>query len=572
MSQQTKEVIVAVDFGTTFSGVAWAQVSNPDAQYIINQWSYDTSGGIGGMTSEKVPSELAYKYEGSTPVPVWGFQIPDSMPRLQFLKLELESEQKIDLRSLHRNNMSLECKDSRRMDYPYHATPESAIIDYLQALLNHITEVMKDQVGTAFESMKLTYVITVPAIWSDRAKRTTLECADKAGMSASHIISEPEAAAIHTLKASNPHGMSVGDTIMVCDAGGGTVDLITFTILEFEPSLRLKEEAPGNGALCGGTFLNRKFEGFLQEKLGLCDGWGYDTMDHAMQRFETVVKRQFHGDPKEMFAFPVPGIANNETLGVRRGCLQVSGEEINKLCLPVLEKVVDLVKHQMDISRKTVKSIFLVARFFVHTCESICPPSIQILAPVDGWTAVVRGALSKVVSTISSLVSPIAIDSRVARKSYGNSKSVKFNPRKHNHGQKYWSAFEGHYRIDVMHWIIKKGDDIFESQPIVMKWCRQRLKRKGTFTDVKQEIYEIETPDGVDPPMYFSGETMKLHTVLHPQLDSILCQQIPRVHGADNEMYYDVAYEVHAVYYSAHCEYSLWFAGKNHGAVRVDYV
>lgn len=65
---------------------------------------------------------------------------------------------------------------------------------------------------------------------------------------------------------------------------------------------------------------------------------------------------------------------------------------------------------------------------------------------------------------------------------------------------------------------------------------------------------------------------MKLHTVLHPQLDSILRQQIPLVRGADNEKYYSLAYEIHAVYYSAHCEYSLWFKGKNHGAVRVDYV
>ena len=75
-----------------------------------------------------------------------------------------------------------------------------------------------------------------------------------------------------------------------------------------------------------------------------------------------------------------------------------------------------------------------------------------------------------------------------------------------------------------MHWIIKKvraylqsnfrgpciqtdemqGDDIFESQPIVMNWGQQKLKRKGNFTDVKQKIYEIETPDGVDPPMYFN--------------------------------------------------------------------
>lgn len=337
--------------------------------------------------------------------------------------------------------MSLEYTDSRRMDYPPHATPESALVDYLRALLNHITEIIKHKVGTAFASMKFTYVITVPAIWSDLAKRTTLECAEKAGMDASQIISEPEAAAIHTLKASNPHGMKVNDTIIVCDAGGGTVDLITYTILEFQPSLRLKEEAPGNGALCGGTYLNRKFEEFVRKRLESCDGWGNDTMDHAMQRFETIVKRQFAGDPKESFAFPVPGIADNESLGVRRGCLHVSGDEINKLCLSVLEKVADLVKHQMDISRRKVKSIFLVGGFGQSPLlrlylQKNLPSDIQILAPVDGWTAVVRGALSKAIATISSSAPQIAVDSRVARKSYGNVKHVKFDPSIHENGRK----------------------------------------------------------------------------------------------------------------------------------------
>lgn len=59
--------------------------------------------------------------------------------------------------------------------------------------------------------------------------------------------------------------MSVGDTIVLCDAGGGTVDLITFSILQLTPTLRLKEEAAGDGFLCGSTSLNRRFEQFLEE-------------------------------------------------------------------------------------------------------------------------------------------------------------------------------------------------------------------------------------------------------------------------------------------------------------------
>ena len=38
-----------------------------------------------------------------------------------------------------------------------------------------------------------------------------------------HIISEPEAAAMYALDALDPHGIEIGDTFVLCDAGGGTV-------------------------------------------------------------------------------------------------------------------------------------------------------------------------------------------------------------------------------------------------------------------------------------------------------------------------------------------------------------
>lgn len=71
--------------------------------------------------------------------------------------------------------MPIEHTDVRRIDYPHYATPESAVSDYLGAVLKHVSEVLKYTFGAVFESMIFTYVITVPAIWSDRAKLLTLE-------------------------------------------------------------------------------------------------------------------------------------------------------------------------------------------------------------------------------------------------------------------------------------------------------------------------------------------------------------------------------------------------------------
>lgn len=113
--------------------------------------------------------------------------------------------------------------------------------------------------------------ITVPAVWSDMAQSKTRACAEAAGMGAGaalHIISEPEAAAVYALSVMDPHDLKIGDTFVLCDAGGGTVDLITYTISAIRPILKLTEASPGNGSLCGGSILNRVFAALMEEKLG----------------------------------------------------------------------------------------------------------------------------------------------------------------------------------------------------------------------------------------------------------------------------------------------------------------
>ena len=101
------------------------------------------------------------------------------------------------------------------------------------------------------------------------------------------MISEPEAAAVYALDALDPHEIEVGDTFVVCDAGGGTVDLISYTAMALKPKLEVIEATPGTGSLCGSTFLNRRFEKFLEDKLGHEPGWDKDVLDEVRDIFQS---------------------------------------------------------------------------------------------------------------------------------------------------------------------------------------------------------------------------------------------------------------------------------------------
>ena len=117
------------------------------------------------------------------------------------------------------------------------------------------------------------------------AKAATRACADAAGMgkgAALHMISEPEAAAIYAVKALDPHDIKIGDTFVLCDAGGGTVDLITYKVSSLKPILKLAEASPGNGSLCGASFLNRGFREFLQKRLENEPEWDEEVMEEVI--------------------------------------------------------------------------------------------------------------------------------------------------------------------------------------------------------------------------------------------------------------------------------------------------
>lgn len=121
---------------------------------------------------------------------------------------------------------------------------QSVVADYLSQLWKHAKTVLERR-WPFLSTTKLEVILTVPAVWSDAAKDATLTAAKRAGMGSNiTLISEPEAAAVYTMKSMQPSELRPGDNYIVCDAGGGTVDLIAFNIKQVSP-LRVEESAEG---------------------------------------------------------------------------------------------------------------------------------------------------------------------------------------------------------------------------------------------------------------------------------------------------------------------------------------
>ena len=407
------------------------------------------------------------------------------------------------------SNLARDHPDPTAAPPGYNLATETLVTDYFTALRQHAEQILHHKIPqSALQSTKIEYVITVPAVWSDAAQAKTRFCAEHAGMglgSALQVISEPEAAATYALKELDPHDIEVGDTFVVCDAGGGTVDLISYTVKSLSPILEITEAAPGSGSLCGSSFINRKFEEFLKDKLTSDPNWGDDILEEATRFFELSVKRRFYGNVREEFRIPVPGIYNNANLGVNRGRFHMTGAHVKDMFDPIIHEVITLIEEQMTSTKKKVKAILLVGGFgqsaYLRDRIREAVGSTEVLQSPKGWTDIVRGAFMKGLASATPLYQSIKVSGRSARKHYGISSRKQYNETYHDQARRFWSPYHSHHRIGTMDWFIKKGSTV-EEKAFRVHYFQDRLVSAGRPGIVICSIY---TSSSDKAPMYKDG-------------------------------------------------------------------
>lgn len=252
---------------------------------------------------------------------------------------------------------------------------------------------------------------------------------------------------------------------MICDAGGGTVDLISYTITSLKPILEVQEATPGTGALCGSTFLNLRFQKFLRAKLGKEDGFDEELLADASDTFERIVKRQFtlETNPDQVYHIHVGGLANNKELGISRGRFALKGSDLATIFEPVVLEVIKLVKEQITSSNVPIRAVLLVGGFGASTylkqrLRNAVNPDISILQPPNAWLAVVNGAVMKGLALSAPKSAYMNVQNRKARKHYGTEWRTRFDPTLHAHlkDKRHWCGLDGCYKVNTMEWFIKK--------------------------------------------------------------------------------------------------------------------
>ncbi|MCO5581955.1 hypothetical protein L7F22_035844 [Adiantum nelumboides] len=321
------ELVIAVDFGTTFSGFAYAKTSdsistdtppeifdimkspgdnkaggipycknqtilfytpNPTkpGHFEIQEWSWNafnafreaTSKFAKGGSSSTLSSATrsSYSSSSSTRLPADALNMGVGIAnKVGFLAHKF----KLYLAPNERENPSLP-------PLPGDLTAERMVVDYLCKLTEFIMEELKFANVQSFSKEEVQWCLTVPAMWNEQAKQVMRTCAEKAGMvkgancprgvvaspHALQIILEPEAASMYCQnKAPARLKLDVRDRILVADVGGGTIDLVVHEIEKTHPKhgiTSVREVVASYGDTGGGTFVDSRFFELLCQKIG----------------------------------------------------------------------------------------------------------------------------------------------------------------------------------------------------------------------------------------------------------------------------------------------------------------
>ncbi|KAM3862763.1 heat shock 70 kDa protein 12A [Diretmus argenteus] len=313
-------VVVAIDFGTTSSGYAYAFTKEPECIHTMRRWE----GGDPGVSNQKTPTTILLTPDrkfhsfGYAARDFYHDLDPSESKQWLYLekfkmKLHTTANLSIDTDLLAANGKRVKALDI----FAY------ALAFFKEQALKELS----DQMGSEFDNNDVRWVITVPAIWKMPAKQFMREAAYKSGLVSREnpeqliIALEPEAASIYCRKLrlhqmidldnrTTQNGFSPtenvgagmtqakehvrrnrqsrtflvenvigelwseleeGDRYVVVDCGGGTVDLTVHQIRL--PEGHLKELYKASGGPYGSIGIDYEFEKLL------CKIFGQDFID-----------------------------------------------------------------------------------------------------------------------------------------------------------------------------------------------------------------------------------------------------------------------------------------------------
>eukprot|EP00105_Crassostrea_gigas_P026536 XP_011447532.1 PREDICTED: heat shock 70 kDa protein 12A isoform X1 [Crassostrea gigas] len=520
-------MVAAIDFGTTFSGYAFAmrdELEKDSSKIFAPHWHASD----GSLISHKTPTTVLLDNEEK--LVDFGFDAETTYAELS------ENGEHEDHFYFRRFKMMLYDQVRTKQKLTVNTTVADIRGRKLQAVkvFAHAIRYLKDHLlnslktkGKIVKNDDILWVLTVPAIWDDTAKVFMRKAAQEAGIPGHQLMIalEPEAASIYCkhlpvekLEGTNTiSAFQPGSKYLVLDAGGGTVDI---TVHEVKPNGHLKELDRASGGDWGGTSVDMAFKSALAEIVtegmieGYCQKYTGDYIE-LFRDFEIKKRKCGKGDnSNSVITLKVP-------VSFTEGCSETLDADLTTLTnksrfrdhiiwkadkvridLPTFETFFKpacdgIVIHVKDLLQspkvKGVNKILMVGGFsesdILQEVVRKAFPDCQIIVPQEAGLAVLRGA-------VLFGYNPKAIDSRIAKYTYGVKMNVEFDQKIHKASKK--EVIDGvEYCTDIFDRHVKKDEELIVDEAQAEKSYvpltrQQKVISFSIYTSTEDDPFYVE--------------------------------------------------------------------------------
>ncbi|KAF2658712.1 hypothetical protein K491DRAFT_755999 [Lophiostoma macrostomum CBS 122681] len=502
-----RRLVIGVDYGTTYTDVSFAtplgDTCSLDEIDVNSEWDP-------GMSNEpKVPSVISY------PEQEWGDKVGANSIVMVHTKLELdvgEVDDELDLllqtldgmKDLSFRHLRATEMMGGRPAYTQKSS-EEIVTDYLSKILQCIIPQIDAKISQELRHIIPTdIVITVPTKWSYRAMNSTYRASTKAGFNHHYFpmlkevifVTESEAAAIYTTRyLKNRQGtefLRMNEPFILCDAGGGTVDVVSYKVTQLSPTLQIEQICKPTGRKCGSVFINLAFKKWLRMLIGEQNYRELDpelgetkisshsaegpAMRELMRDFNAR-KEIFHSHYGEDIRIDLPAPKDNLTLPgkVNAGQIRISSRQMEVFFDGCVGQIINLLREHKEAIQKSgtgvrLRNVILVGGFGEskylqeQITEHLGLTDINLRQPDTSWTAVVQGA---VVCGIEKNRSENLIRANYCRHHYGILSKQIFSAAYHTEADRLRYDKSGIGLADgQLLWFFTKGDLIASNSPL----------------------------------------------------------------------------------------------------------
>lgn len=225
----------------------------------------------------------------------------------------------------------------------------------------------------------------------------------------------------------------------------------------------------------------------------------------------------------------------------------------------------DIIPAEYTLDDEGVKSESLNNKRKIDECE-ISSRTIEILQPMDAWTAVVQGAVLRGLEGAF-------VTKRRSRYSYGTSSVDYYDIKQHLGHSRFLDRHEKrHMTRGLMQWFVKRGDTI-ESNAVFKLDFQQTWGGGKRLPIARLRVVENELFSSADDevPRFFDPKGMRRVCTLPVDLMKVPDEHIVSKTNERGGKYWELNYQLEMKFFDSRMAFILKVGNKDYGRVYANY-